>query len=114
MACSTPEGITTNNAQRGRLTRRLEEEVQNGAFEEAVRVNRLDCGSIRCAVEAEAEGRDDADLLERALTRGVGLPVGRVYIHRRPEGGANVSLIAAREGFDFFGSERTLAEVSYK
>ncbi|HEY3494938.1 MAG TPA: hypothetical protein VGK73_09640, partial [Polyangiaceae bacterium] len=94
-----------------RLRADLQADVQAGRFRGAVAINRVDCGNIRCAVQAEASNRADSSALGSALTRALGLERGRIF-HRPIEGGGeHVEVVAARAGYDIFGRERRQAEV---
>lgn len=66
----------------------------------------MDCGSRRCAVEAEAAKSTDMNNLAFSITRGLQLARGRVYKHIRPDGSGEVSVVSAREGYDLHGNER--------
>lgn len=94
------------------LARALQEDRDEGRFKGSVRVLRVDCGSKRCALEAQASDLRDAGALGDSLTRGVGLPRVRRYTVRQDDGSATVSLIGVREGYDLFGNERVLAQVT--
>ena len=83
------------------------QELSGGKFSGEVVVRKVECGSVRCAVEASATNDRDAENLGRTLTRGLRLRRGRVY-HQQQDGARQVQVIAAREGYDIFGGERPL------